>query len=328
MQDSAMMEDHFARPPLCEQVCIVGLGLMGGSLGMALRAAHACRIVTGADRDEDVCRQALALGAVDHAGTDAAAPAGQADVVILATPVRSIARLVAELGPLLKPGALLLDIGSTKSAIVRAMGRLPAQVQAVGGHPMCGKEKSGIAAAEAGLFRDKVFCLTPLPRTTKDSLARAESLARAVGARPLVIDEQRHDALVSVTSHLPYLMAAALTETAGNVAAIDALAWQLAASGFRDTSRLAGSDVDMMVDILMTNRQNISERARQAAGHLLELAAAIDDGDEARLRLLLQAARRTWRQAHQPVAAQPTGGSERPGGGSDSGGSTGDRRQP
>jgi prephenate dehydrogenase len=288
------METHFSRA----HVCIVGLGLMGGSLGLALRQAEACRLVTGSDSQPDVCAQAVALGAVQQATSDAAEAVAQADIVVLAAPVRTIIRLVGELGPRIKPGALLMDIGSTKSEIVQAMDALPAHVQAIGGHPMCGKERSGIAASDAKLYRGAVFCLTPLARTRPHTLALAQDMAQAVGARPLVIDPVRHDGLVAVTSHLPYLMAAALAATAGDTAAADSLAWQLAASGFRDTSRLAGSDIDMMVDILLTNRAHVAAAAGQAAQKLAALAAAIEGGDEAALRLNLAAIRETWRQVY------------------------------
>lgn len=261
---------------------------------MALRAGRACRRVTGVARQSKTCDLALAMGAVDDATTDMLSAVAQADIVVLATPVRTIARQVAMAGSRMRPGALLIDLGSTKSEIVREMENLPAHVQAVGGHPMCGKEKAGIAVAEATLYQGKVFCLAPLARTSPEALALAHALAHAVGARPLVIDSSRHDALVAVTSHLPYLMATALTATAAEKAAADPLTWQLAASGFRDTSRLAGSDVDMMLDILLTNRANVASAAREAAQRLLAMAAAIDEEDEASLRALLSETQRRW----------------------------------
>jgi prephenate dehydrogenase len=281
------------------RVCIVGLGLMGGSLGMALRSRHICRAVIGSARKRDVCQQAVALNAVDEATSDAAAAVRQADIVVLCAPVRTIVRLVAELGPHLQPGALLMDIGSTKASIMQAAEGLPAYIQVVGGHPMCGKERAGIAAADPDLYQNAVFCLTPLERTRAEALSLAGEMVRAIGARPLVIEPQRHDALVASISHLPYLMAASLTSTAATVAAADPLTWQLAASGFRDTSRLAASDVDMMLDILLTNRQRVPALARQAADTLQALATAIEDGDETTLRAALAAVRQTRQQLYQ-----------------------------
>jgi prephenate dehydrogenase len=276
------------------RVCIIGLGLMGGSLGMALKAHGVGRTISGADSQAAVLRQAIALEAVDEATTDVARAARRADIIVLATPVRTIIRLCAEIGPHLQPDTLLLDLGSTKTAVVEAMAKLPSHVQVVGGHPMCGKEKTGIAAADPELYKGAVFCLTPLERTRPEALARAEALVRAIGAHPLVMDCQRHDAVVAATSHLPYLMATALTATAADLAAHDDLVWQVVATGFRDTSRLAGSDVDMMMDILLTNPKNVAGRARDAAQKLLDMAAAIDTGNEAILRQFLVQTQQTW----------------------------------
>jgi len=281
------------------RVCIVGLGLMGGSLGIALRSRHACRTVIGSGRRRDVCQQAVALNAVDEATTDAVAAVREADIIVLAAPVRTIIRLVGELGPHVQPSALLMDIGSTKAAIMQAAESLPRHVQVVGGHPMCGKERAGIAAADPDLYQGAVFCLTPLERTRAEALSLAGDLVRAVGARPLVVEPQRHDALVGAISHLPYLMATALTTTAAGVAATDPLIWQLAASGFRDTSRLAASDVDMMLDILLTNRPAVTEALSSFRDKLDELQHLLDSGDEQALQQMMQAAQRRRRGMFQ-----------------------------
>jgi prephenate dehydrogenase len=277
-------------------VCIIGLGLMGGSLGMALRAGHACASVTGSDRVAETRAQAIALGSVDSAFPDARDAVRQADLVILATPVRAIVRLLGELAPAFRAGAIVMDLGSVKSPIVAAMAGLPPDVQPIGGHPMCGKERAGLAAADPGLFRNAVFCLAPLERTSAETLAVARDLVAAVGARSLVIESRRHDRLVAVSSHLPYLVAAALTATAGETAAGDDLLWMVTASGFRDTSRLAGSDVDMMMDILLTNSNNVASAARRAAQRLAALADAIAGVDEERLRSTLAATQQTWQE--------------------------------
>lgn len=281
------------------RVGIIGLGLMGGSLGMALRAGRFCRSVVGSARREDTRRQAVALRAVDEAFSDEAEAARSSDLIVLATPVRTIMRQVRQLGPIAPPGAVLIDLGSTKQEIVAVMADLPRHVQAIGGHPMCGKERAGIEAASADLYRGAVFCLTPLESTSAETLELAQELARAVGARPLVVEARRHDALVAAISHLPYVMAAMLTATAGEAAADDELTWRLAASGFRDASRLAGSDVDMMLDILLTNRQNVARLARRAAGRMDALAAAIEGSDEAALRAALADALRIWRAVYR-----------------------------
>ncbi|RME42725.1 MAG: prephenate dehydrogenase, partial [Chloroflexi bacterium] len=247
---------------------IIGLGLMGGSFGMALKQRGIGRRVWGVNRRSTVIDRAVELGAIDGGTTDAIEGVADADIVVLATPVRAIIELLDRVGPHLKPGCLVLDLGSTKYAIVQAMACLPAGVEPVGGHPMCGKEVAGIWAAEANLYEGAIFPLTPLERTSPAALELAETLVESIGATPVIIDARRHDRLVAAISHLPYLTAVTLVEAAAEVADEDALLWPLAASGFRDTSRLAASDVTMMYDILGTNRQYVGEMLHRYRRHL------------------------------------------------------------
>jgi len=271
-------------------VAIVGLGLMGGSLALALKGRALCREVVGVARRAETVREALALGAVHRATTDLAEGVSHADVIVLATPVRTILRQIHQLAALPLDPCLLLDLGSTKGDIVRAMEGLPPQVQPVGAHPMCGKETTGLAVAEPAIYQDAPWVLAPLPRTSPGALALACELVVAVGARPLVLDAHRHDRLVAAISHLPYALAVALVSAAAEVGAEDGTLWQLAASGFRDTSRLAASDVTMMLDILLTNRAAVGDALRQASAHLAQLADLVAAGDENALRARLTAA--------------------------------------
>lgn len=268
-------------------VAIVGLGLMGGSLALALRAENAGRKIVGITRNPDTLAAALSRGAVDKASTDLAL-AAEADIIILATPVRTILEQLPHVGQVAREGAIVMDLGSTKRAITQVMEALPPHVQPIGAHPMCGKETFGFDAAEATLYRNAAFVLTPLARTSASTLALAESLATIVGARPLVLDAVRHDEIVALTSHLPFVLASTLMMTAVQVAQPDALAHTLAAGGFRDTSRLAASDTTMMLDILMTNRENVVAAARACSRHLEEIADSIDRQDENALRAVLQ----------------------------------------
>lgn len=275
---------------------IIGLGLMGGSLALALRAglatdgAPAFRPghIIGVSRSAETLAAAQAAGAVDQGTTDLAAGVAEADLIVIATPVRTILRLLPQIGRHARPGALVMDLGSSKAAICAAMADLPPGLQPVGAHPMCGKEVAGFAAAEAGLYRGRPFVLCPLERTAAAALETARTLVLAVGGRPLVVSPQAHDRAVAAISHLPYVAAAAL------VAAVDAvgdpLAWSLAASGFRDTTRVAASDVDMMLDILLTNRTAVLDWLERFAGQLADLRAALAAEDEARLRAQLTAA--------------------------------------
>jgi prephenate dehydrogenase len=272
-------------------VAIVGLGLMGGSLGLVLRERHACREVVGIARRQETVELALKMGAVDRATTDLAAGVAGADIVVLATPVRTILRQIPTLGSLLAPPCVVIDMGSTKSAICRALDALPPGLQPIGGHPMCGKETAGIEVAEATLYVGKTFVLAPLARTSAAASALAAALATAAGARVIYLEPERHDRLVAAISHLPYLLSAALVGTVEGVGQRDDAVWSVAASGFRDTSRLAASDVTMMLDILITNREAVLAMAEAYQGQLHALAEHLRANDEVGLRALLDAAR-------------------------------------
>lgn len=277
------------------RVCIVGLGLMGASLAWALRRRRACRQVVGVARRQATASFAWEKGMVDEATCQLAEGLRGADAVILATPVRTVISLLGQIGPLVPEGCIVMDLGSTKQAIVTAMERLPPHVYPLGGHPMCGKEKSGARFADPDLYMNRVFVLTPLDRTGDHALSLALALVQAVGARPLVMDAQRHDRLVAAASHLPYLLACGLVATGETFAQDDSL-WTLAAGGFRDTSRLAASDVTMMLDILVTNRTFILEALAAFENHLQELGRLLATEDEAHLCRWLQtiAERRRW----------------------------------
>jgi prephenate dehydrogenase len=270
-------------------VTIVGLGLMGGSLALALREARWADRLIGVGRDATVLESARSAGAIDDGTQDLAVGVAAADVVLLATPVRTILRLLPEVGRHARPGTLIMDLGSTKQQICRAMTSLPEGLEPVGGHPMCGKEVAGFAAAEATLFHQRPFVLCPVSRTSPAALELARNLALATGARPIVLDPAIHDWAVGAISHLPYALAVTLMSvvTPGRTPA----AWSLAASGFRDTSRVAGSDVNMMLDILLTNREAVLEWLDAFAVPLAELRSELDRTDEAALRERLTAAR-------------------------------------
>ncbi len=271
------------------QVAIVGLGLMGGSLGGALK--DRCGQVVGVARRAESIDQALARDLIGRGTSDLAAGVGEADIVVLATPVRVILQQLTEIGPLLKAGCLVMDLGSTKCEIVDRMEGLPQRIEPLGAHPMCGKEVAGIAAAEITLYEGCTFVLTPLQRTSQEAVDLGRQLVQAVGGRPLILDAERHDQLVGAVSHLPYIVSCALVAAAAEAAAADPLVWQLAASGYRDASRLAASDVTMMLDILLTNRDAVLEAVSTCEEQLEELARMLREGDEQGLRAALSAVR-------------------------------------
>lgn len=276
-----MSKQRVLKPLGASRVTIVGLGLMGGSLAGALRGQ--CAEVIGVDAQPETLAAALALGLVDGCA-ELEPGVRSADIVILATPVRVIIELISKIAPWLAPGSLLLDLGSTKGQIVEAMSGVPEWIEVVGGHPMCGKEFSGVEAADPHLFRERTFILSPLRRTSEVALALAQDLVCAVGAVPLLIEAEHQDYLVGTLSHLPYLLACSLVGTADATTSADPFAWQIVAGGYRDTSRVAGSDVQMWMDILMTNQEYVVAAARACQAQLERLTALIASGDEKGLR--------------------------------------------
>ena len=282
-------------------LAVVGMGLMGGSLAMAMRG-HAERI-TGIDSDRQALRIAKQRGLIDCGTDDLYEGVNRADCVILATPVRVIVELLQmQLGSYLRSNTLVIDIGSTKQDIVDAMAALPIGVNAVGGHPMTGKENGGIHEADVALYRGRPFVLCPSRRTTPAARLRASAFVETLGAVPIVMDAERHDQIVAGISHLPYLLSATLVATVANQARDDGAYWELAAGGFRDTSRLAASDVTMMGDILSTNTQAVATLLAQFRMQLAMLETMLIAGDEERLSASLQPirrARKEWEREYE-----------------------------
>ena len=258
---------------------------MGGSLALALRARGLH--ISGVDIDPQAAALALEMGAVERAGVDPAELLDGAEVVILAVPVRAILSIMDALPSWMSKPAIVMDLGSTKQAIVERMADLPARFDPLGGHPMCGKEQSSLRYAEAGLYQDAPFALCALERTSRHAQEICERLVEMVGARPLWVTPGAHDRMVASTSHLPYLAACAL---AGSVPLEAA---PLVGPGFRSAARLAASNMEMMLDILLTNRQAVLaglDRFTNEIGRLQEhLAAGDEDSLRAELRRMAAA---------------------------------------
>lgn len=268
-----------------ERICVVGLGLMGGSLALALRLARRLAIPQRPFHltivDSNPKTRAAAGRIADFVSDDLALGVQNADLVVLATPVRTIVSVLEQLPSLRPDGCLVLDLGSSKTDICQAMDNLPEQFQAIGGHPMCGKEVAGFGAATPDLFRQQTFILCPTQRTTPALEAVARQLVTDVGANPLVLPPALHDNMVAVVSHLPYMVAAALMRNAASLG--DERLWPVSASGFRDTSRVSGTDPKMMLDILLTNKTAVLQQIDQYQTLLANVAALIENGDEAAL---------------------------------------------
>ncbi|MBL8133683.1 MAG: prephenate dehydrogenase/arogenate dehydrogenase family protein [Anaerolineae bacterium] len=263
------MSSFFAR-----HLAVVGMGLMGGSLALALR--EKAQTISGVDMSAEARDYALAHHIVDQATDDLRAGVAEADVVLLAAPVKVIISMIhGRLGAYLRSNTLVVDIGSTKADICEAMRELPIGIQAIGGHPMTGKESPGIDHSDANLYRDRPFVLCPSRRTTPAARDRALALVDALGAVPIEMDAARHDRVVAAISHLPYLLSAALVATVSKEGEKDDAVWGLAAGGFRDMSRLAAQDLSMMGDILSTNTRAVATLLAQFRMQLAMMEAAL-----------------------------------------------------
>jgi len=283
------------------EVAIVGLGLMGGSLAAALRGGGSfprrCRRVVGIVRRPDAAVAAASW--VDAVTTDLGALAS-ADIVVLATPVRIILELLPTAAAIMRPGALLTDLGSTKDRIVRVMSSLPGEVAVAGGHPMCGKEAGGLAAADAALFAGAPYILCPVPGRPPLAIERLRHLAARLGARPRVLDAPAHDRLVAAVSHVPYLSAVSLVLAAEQLATVAGPAvWEIAAGGFRDTTRVAAGETEMWRDILLTNSAEVLAQLDRLSTTLLSLREAIGSADAERLAALITDAQHRRRTLFQ-----------------------------
>ena len=271
-------------------ICIVGIGLMGASFALALKARGYNGRITGVSRSTATRDKALQRSVVDFATTDLAEGVRDADVIVLCTPVRLLVEQIAAVGALCRPGAITTDMGSTKSNVIAAMNALPAHVRAIGSHPMCGKETAGIDVAEPGLYENAPWILTRSARTDDEAFAVIQALAVLVGARPREIDVTQHDALLAHASHLPWAVSTAMVYTTDHFAVDHPAVWQVTAGGYRDTSRVAASDVTMWTDIALTNQSAILAAIRDFQFSLDQLAVLIERGDEAGLRSFIERA--------------------------------------
>jgi prephenate dehydrogenase len=276
------------------KVAVVGVGLIGGSFALALKAARACGEVVGVGRGAANLKLALEQGVIDAIGADIA----DADLVLVATPVAQYPRVLAALAPRLKPAALVTDAGSTKrDVIAAARAALGARIaQFVPAHPIAGAERSGASAASAELFRGKRVVLTPLPENPGAAVQAVEEAWRACGARLGRMSAEEHDAVFAAVSHLPHLLAYALVH---EVAARgdSAQLFGYAAGGFRDFTRIASSHPEMWRDICIANRDRLLDELDRYVAKLRALRPLVESGDGAALEKLFseaRAARQRW----------------------------------
>ena len=237
------------------RITIIGLGLIGGSLGLAIKAAGLPGVeIVGHARRRQVASKARKIGAIDRAEHNLPRAVAQARMVVIATPVLAIREVMQQIAPDLPEGCVVTDVGSTKERVMEwAAELLPPSVSFVGGHPMAGKETHGIDNADADLFRDRTYCICPAVDAHEGAVRSVIGMVRLVGAEPLYLDPKEHDQYAAAVSHLPLLVSTALFSLLRASPAWSDLA-PMASSGFRDLTRLASGDPQMSHDIFLTNR--------------------------------------------------------------------------
>lgn len=288
---------------LFRKVALLGVGLLGGSLGLALRQRRLAGRVSGYVRRASVADAALAAGAVDSAGTDLAEMVRDADLLVFCTPLGQMAPLAREAAGHLHPDALATDVGSVKARVVQELEPVltAAGARFVGSHPMAGSERTGVAAARADLFERAVCVITPTAAAPPDAVEQTAALWQAVGGRVLHLSPGEHDRFVARTSHLPQAVAVTLANLVLDPTA-PAGQSRLCAGGFRDATRIASGSPEMWRDILLANRDAVSESLEDFSGRLAALRQAVATADAVALDALLTAAKQRrdqWLHEHR-----------------------------
>ena len=265
-----------------QKISIIGVGLLGGSIGQAARQHKLAREVAGYVRREASLKDCEQAGAVDYATTDLLASVSGADLVILCTPLAQMRPLAQQFLPALKRGAIVTDVGSVKADVVREVAVVVKKAGAhfIGSHPMAGAEKMGVLAARADLYANALCVVTPDKSSNARAVRKLEAFWRALGARTVRLDAAQHDYLVSRSSHLPHVLAAALVNQVLNPASPRHQA-SVCATGFRDTTRIASGSPEMWRDIALANRKNLARSLDEFAMHLKDFQAALRRGDAA-----------------------------------------------
>jgi cyclohexadieny/prephenate dehydrogenase len=266
---------------------IVGVGLIGGSIGLAAKSRGVAERVVGAGRQQASLDRAHAVGAIDEGSLDLAAAVHRAELAVFCTPVDRIAGQILAAAPGCAPGTLLTDAGSTKDGLVRAVeGRLPDGVSFVGSHPLAGSEKRGPEHADANLFQGRLTVVTATAHTDPEARDRTAAFWRALGSRVKVMDPEEHDRALAVTSHLPHLVASALAGV------LPPELHELTATGFRDTTRVAAGDPAIWTGIFAQNRVAVLDALNELCHRLSRFRAALEAGDTAALDDLLAQAKK------------------------------------
>jgi prephenate dehydrogenase len=273
-----------------QQAALIGTGLIGGSIGLALRENKLVAKVTCYDRDPEASADAVICGAADASTGSAALAVKEADLVILAVPVLSTIEILKEIIPALKEGVLVTDVGSTKGSIMASVEQLlPPSATYIGGHPMAGSEEAGIKGADPGLLENAIYVLTPSPQTASAAVEKLSAMLEKTGAQTLILDPLSHDRVVAMVSHLPHITAATLVQSVAGAGDLE-LIRTLAAGGFRDSTRIALGNPEVWRDICISNRWAILAALKSFRASLDKLEQYLTEPNaEAVQEYLLQA---------------------------------------
>jgi len=278
-------------------VTIIGLGLIGGSIGLALRQERKSKWeIVGHSRRPDTVAKALGIGAIDRAETNLKDAVKQAELIIIATPVLTVKEIFSEIAPHLCPRSIVTDTASTKVRVMKwAEETLPSRADFIGGHPMAGRETYGIRAAEPDLFRKCTYCLTPSQKASPESIDTVTGMTKKLGATPLLIGPQEHDDLVAGISHLPILLSAALVSLTTRNPSWSRIS-KLASSGYHDLTRLASGNPEVNSHICLSNQQAIVDWIDRFSRELERYRQLVTAGDKSLEKALAQAnrARHKW----------------------------------
>ena len=274
------------------RVCIIGVGLIGGSLARALKRANFCREIVGAGRHAAHLREAVDLGVIDRAETDFATAVQGADLIVVAVPLGAMEAVFGQIAPHMSETAVLTDVGSAKAGVVHAaraaFGNVPPRF--VPGHPIAGTEQSGVSASFAELFEGRRVILTPLRDTDTRALGLVRAMWERTGALVSEMDILHHDEVLAATSHLPHVLAYTLVESLARLGDREEI-FQYAAGGFRDFTRIASSDPTMWRDICLGNREALLAVLARFSGDLAQVTEAVNNADGERLLALFTRAK-------------------------------------
>jgi len=272
-------------------ICVVGVGLIGGSFAQALKNASVDATITGVFRDEAKGHEAIQLGVVDEATIDLAAAAAKADIILLAVPMLSMREQLNIIAPVVRAHTIITDAGSVKKPFIAdARACLPYLNRVVPGHPIAGKEKSGLAAVDAQLYKDHRILLTPLEESDVDAINTVRELWEKTGGIVEVLDADHHDNALAATSHLPHVLAFAMVDTLVSRQEIDEV-FRYAAGGFRDFTRIASGETIMWRDICLTNKAPVVKAIGEFETHLAMIKQAIEDDDAQAIESVFRRAR-------------------------------------